>query len=37
MATAHPNTFGARQTLTVNGADYEIFSLKAPGLNAQAV
>ena len=37
MATAHPNTFGARQTLTVNGADYEIFSLKAPGLNTQAV
>ncbi len=37
MATAptdptHPNTFGARSTLSVGGRDYEIFALDAPAL-----
>jgi aconitate hydratase len=33
-ATSHPDTFGARSTLTVGGRDYEIFSLKASALTA---
>src|SRR3984957_4918334 len=31
-APSHPDSFGARTTLSVNGRDYEIFSLKAPAL-----
>jgi aconitate hydratase len=31
-ATSHPDTFGARSTLSVGDRDYEIFSLKAPAL-----
>jgi aconitate hydratase len=34
-AASHPDTFGARSTLTVGGRDYEIFSLKAPALTAE--
>src|SRR5580704_666345 len=35
QATSHPNTFGARSTMSVGGRDYEIFSLKAPSLVAE--
>ena len=31
---SHPDSFGARSVLSVNGRDYEIFSLKAPALAA---
>ena len=34
-AAAHPDSFGARSTLAVNGRDYEIFSLKAPALTQE--
>ncbi len=31
-STSHPDSFGARSTLSVHGRDYEIFSLNAPAL-----
>ena len=31
-STDHPNSFGARDTLTVGGRDYEIFNLSTPAL-----
>ncbi|HEX3795159.1 MAG TPA: aconitate hydratase AcnA [Acidimicrobiales bacterium] len=31
-SSAHPDSFGARTSLTVAGRDYEIFSLQAPAL-----
>ena len=34
-ARSHPDTFGARSTLSVDGRDYEIFSLNAPALTAE--
>ena len=37
MATTNPNSFGARTTLDVNGATYEIYSLKAPGLGGSEI
>ena len=33
-ASSHPDSFGARSVLTVEGRGYEIFSLKAPSLVA---
>jgi aconitate hydratase len=33
-ASSHPDSFGARSVLTVEGREYEIFSLKAPSLVA---
>jgi aconitate hydratase len=33
-ADTHPDSFGARTTLTVGGRDYEIFSLAAPALTS---
>ena len=33
-ASSHPDSFGARSVLTVEGRKYEIFSLKAPSLVA---
>ena len=33
-ASAHPDSFGARSVLSVEGRDYEIFSLSAPALTA---
>jgi aconitate hydratase len=33
-STTHPDSFGARATLSVGGRDYEIFSINAPALSA---
>ncbi|HUC04736.1 MAG TPA: aconitate hydratase AcnA [Acidimicrobiales bacterium] len=33
--SAHPDSFGARSTLTVGGRDYEIFDVGAPSLGAR--
>ena len=33
--SSHPDSFGARSVLTVEGREYEIFSLKAPSLVAE--
>ena len=37
MAHENPNSFGARTSLEANGATYEIYSLKAAGLNQEKV
>ena len=34
-ASSHPDSFGARSVLAVEGREYEIFSLKAPSLVAE--
>ena len=36
-SSPHPDSFGARTTLAVGGRELEIFSLAAPGLDAEAV
>ena len=34
---SHPDSFGARSVLSVNGRDYEIFDLNAPALEGYDV
>ena len=37
ISPSHPDSFGARSTLEIDGRSVEYFSLSAPGLDAAAV